>query len=681
LTDWSEILASASGHRDPAVSDKPASAAFLFDPEIDDPRRDVLFELIIAGTWEKAFRVLEEHREITESQAFWTWVKEQLPHADDEVLRMHLAGQCLISVRYFTGDLSQEEFDRLGRFPKPRAQGDLETASRMYSQREAAIAAGDTVLEMRILREVASIDPCAAPLWYSLAATSLRAGNQSAYERSLGRFVLSVTADLDIGLFALKRGVHKAARTYLERCLNTLQERGDPAPPIAVSALTALGTIHGDLAQYDAAVACFRRACELAEAASGANGTTGRFPRIEIVRLRTSLCYATIRAGQLDQAEELLEATLATTAVSAAEDAPDQDEWIAAHARVLLALGDVARRRGHDDRAIDLLTQGIERLGLRMTRDGRLFNTGGEPWRADPGSNFAEMTTAVYPDPKPESFDPHNTWFADIYENLVSLMKAAAGAAEDYPAELDANLLRVAMAPSYSTQRGKALSRVGTQLWRLGQYERSEEALRAALVQYQETESGWSAIADSKHVLAEVLLATGRAAEALEFVNAAIDEFHNVHDLEPLIISISLAQSHYLRARVRASLTESATGADRAVILEDARTAADYLKGGVGQTGVRATSENIALLLIALGAFSEAAELLVRAGLGARRRISEICRCLEFPLIGNRPDGQPAEPVAIAKAPDRRLDSERTLPAAGIRDPLQCPRDVDVGVS
>ncbi len=296
-----------------------------------------------------------------------------------------------------------------------------------------------------------------------------------------------------------------------------------------------------------------------------------------------------------------------------AQSGPGGAELAIARARALLALGDIARRRGEDDRAIVFLVQGIEYFGLHVASDGRLSTTTGDPWRVDPRLPFAEMSGSSYPDPKPETFDPLNTWFADVYEHLISLMKATASASDDYPADLDADLLRVAMAPRYSTQRGKALSRVGTHLWRLGRYERSEEALRAASAEYQETERGWSAIADAEQVLAEVLLATGRAAEALQSVDAAIAHFPDVHDLEAEVISISLAQAYVLRARIRAKMTSSATEADRALILDDAKAAANHIKSALEYEGADGTVENVAILLVALGAFEEAAVLLLRS--------------------------------------------------------------------
>ncbi len=287
-----------------ALNSGPSSGGFVFDPEIDDPYRDVLFEFIIAGTWEKALGIIYERQDITGREAFWTAAKEHLERCGDERLRDFIFEQCIIAARHLAGDLSADERARLDRFPKQRAQGDLAEAHRIYSGREAAIAAADAELEKRIVRDTLAIDPCATPLWFSLAALAHRAGDEEVYDRCLRRFVLALMSELDIGLFALRHGVQKVARSNLEACLSSLADREFLAPTVAVSALTALASIHSDLAQYDGALGYVRRACEIAQSCNGeaeeAPDQTGEppFNAMEVIRLRTSLAYATIRAGR-----------------------------------------------------------------------------------------------------------------------------------------------------------------------------------------------------------------------------------------------------------------------------------------------------------------------------------------------------------------------------------------------
>ena len=332
--------------RDPlhVAPDAPPASCLIFDPEIDEPYSDVLFEFIIAGTWETALGIIDKYREITGREAFWTWVKGQLELCVDGTLRHHLAGQCLIGFRHLTDDLSPDEREFLHRYPKPRAQGDLDEAHRIYSMRDAAIAAGNVAQEKRILREVLAIDPCAAPVWRSLTSLAQKAGDESSYDRCLHRFALALMARLDIGLFALRHGVQKVARSNLESCLSLLSGNELLAPTVAVSALTALASLHGDLAQIDVALGYLRRACEIvdrslrkAEEGTG-EAAESPFNLMDIVPLRISLAYATIRAGRFDEAEALLEEVLSKVRAPDIGSGPMDRRLEIARARILLAL-------------------------------------------------------------------------------------------------------------------------------------------------------------------------------------------------------------------------------------------------------------------------------------------------------------------------------------------------------
>nr|WP_294565172.1 hypothetical protein [uncultured Rhodopila sp.] len=286
-----------------AVNGGPSSGGFIFDPEIDDPYRDVLFEFIIAGTWEKALAVIDENREITDSRTFWEAAKEHISCCEDDTLREHLVEHCLIAFRHLTDDLQADERANLNRFPKPRPRGDVDKAHRIDSGREAAIDSGDREQEKRIAQAVLAIDPCATPVWLSLASLARRAGDQGTLRRCLRRLALSLMGELDIGLFALRHGVQKVARSYLESCLHSISGYEASLPRVAVTALTALANLHGDLAQYEAAVGYMRRACEIAGNCNRSSedlvdeAEQQPYDPIDIVRLRTSLAYGLFRAG------------------------------------------------------------------------------------------------------------------------------------------------------------------------------------------------------------------------------------------------------------------------------------------------------------------------------------------------------------------------------------------------
>lgn len=606
------------------LGNRSVRSGFLFDPELDNRDLDILFEFVVSGTWQKAFEVLDEYRNRTHTVDFWKAVSEHLERCGDDSLREHIVQHSIIGVHYLSDGLSSEQQAHHQRYPKPRPRGDSKEAQMIYARREAARASGDRVLEHRIVREVLSIDPCATTVWISCAYFANEVGDQKVLERCLKRYAECLTAEFDLGLFAFNHGVQAVARGYLEQCLNSLMGNEAQFPSIAVSVLSILGHIYSEMDMLEQALTHAERACEIAEFAFSeylaglpASQTSGEygdrpFSDSDLVRFRMNVAYAMMRVGKFEEAKSKFELVL--NQLPARDDESDTTR-----SRALIGLGETARRRGDDDRAIVLIIQGIECLGLRVESDGRLRNNKGEPWRPDIGIPFADVTTENYPDPNPKSFDPNHTWFADSYEKLTLLLGRVKPSKQPIAAEFDAKLLRVAMAPFHSTMRGKALSILGTHLWRNADYDRAEEALRAALEEYEDTERGWSAIADSEQILAEVFLAKGQPAEALVSIDAAIEHFPTSHDLPAGKQAPNLAQCHMLRARILAQLAGSSDQPDRAAILIEARKAASYLKSMPAddtELRVDATNENVGILLFALGQFEEAAELLVRSARG-----------------------------------------------------------------
>jgi tetratricopeptide (TPR) repeat protein len=447
---------------------------FVFDPQISDPDLDLLFDFVIAATWKNAFEIFAKNTERMTSEPFWYRIKGHIIRCADEELADHLKGHGLIGFKYAYNELSAEEHAHLLTSPKPRPRGDLDAAQRVYAGRAAAIASEDHDLEKAIIQATLAIDPCATPLWLSLGVCAQRQGDQVTLNRCTKRFGLCVVAELEFGLFALRHGVQAAGINYLQKCLQSLLGFENAFPTIAVPALSALGVVHADLGKHEAAIEFARRAYAIGEANLASRKPTPHsgqedpepkagYGPLDVLRLSLNVAFATVRAGQLEEADAQFREVAEKASIAG-------DAANTIFARSLLGLAEVSRRRGHDDRAIVFAIQGIERFGLRVLSDGRLTNSGGDPWRADSTTPLTKVSQDTYPDPNPESIDPEGTWFADCYSHLVDVIAASMGDAVETAAKLEACILGVAMMPIASTRRGKKLSELGTQLWRRKEY-------------------------------------------------------------------------------------------------------------------------------------------------------------------------------------------------------------------
>ncbi len=583
------------------------SDCFLFDPEIADSDLDILFEYVVAETWEKSLEILDTYAERTHDYTFWSNIAKKIKSSIPKELQSIIIKMCRVGVDHLSGAIPKNGYANLKRSPKPRPSGDEEKAIKLYNE--------DNGQNIKVLRKVLTIDPDAFTVWLSLSNYYAQQGNKEVEERCLSRYAATLKGNLNFAHYARKHGVYHVAEIWFKKLLPYVEYWEGSLNNICVSVLTGLGQVCHKTRRYEESQEYIERALKLVKKGWRENSHLYH-------QLLVNKAYNLMRLGQLDDSEKTLREN-----ISFFENCQDSKLSLA---DCYAALAGIETIKGHVDRSKLRLVQAIQTLGLSLDSDGRLLGPDGCPWRPDSDVPLATLNPDNYPEPTPAQLDPNGFVIADCYSRLVNLI-VEDKESDDHPAVLDARKLSVAVKPFGSSQRGGALSRLGIYYRNTKRYDQAEETLRAAIKEYQTSEtSKWSGFIDAKQILADVLLNKGNYTEALDLIDESLSGFKDIHDLSPQEKDISLAQCHLQRMKILAAQLPIEMLDRKQILLNEVLRGVSYLAEHIRDPKNledSPTFENLALALYGLGKSDELGEILVAV---SQSRLEKLYRMVDI---------------------------------------------------